>query len=181
MTYTHTQGRLNFRDTAFEQAPVKRAMAFAALTLGCRGLLLYSYYDLYETAGRAPAPAPLVAQRLADLKALGQEIKTYERAFLGEVADERLRRLKQPEGVISGLRCTSTATVAAAAAIDTRRSECTLFLVNLRETAQAVHVKVTGGDSSSDSSETGAGTGAGFEGSLEGYAVHVVEGIQIDG
>jgi hypothetical protein len=180
MTYTHTQGRLNFRNTAFEQAPVKRAMAFAALTLGCRGLLLYSYYDLYETAGRAPAPAPLVAQRLADLKALGQEIKTYERAFLGEVADERLQRLKQPEGVISGLRCTTTA-AAAAAAIDTRRSECTLFLVNLRETAQAVHVKVTGGDSSSDSSETGAGTGAGFEGSLEGYAVHVVEGIQIDG
>jgi hypothetical protein len=160
-------------------------MAFAALTLGCRGLLLYSYYDLYETAGRAPAPAPLVAQRLADLKALGQEIKTYERAFLGEVADERLQRLKQPEGVISGLRCTTTA-AAAAAAIDTRRSECTLFLVNLRETAQAVHVKVTSGDSSSNS-ETGTGAGggagaeAGFEGSLEGYDVHSVEGIQIDG
>jgi hypothetical protein len=125
-------------------APVKRAMAFAALTLGCRGLLLYSYYDLYLTAGRARAPAAVVAQRLADLKALGQEIKTYEQAFLGDVADEKLQRVQQPEGVVSGLRCAG--------------SQCTLFLVNLMESAQTVHVE--------------AGEAGGFEGSLEGYGVH---------
>lgn len=126
-------------------APLKRAMAFAALTLGCRGLLLYSYYDLFETAGRARASAPVIAQRLADLKALGQEIKTYESAFLGDVADEQLHRIRQPEGVVSGLRCAG--------------STCTLFLVNLRDSTQSVHVK--------------AGGSAGFKGSLDGYAVHV--------
>ena len=125
-------------------APVKRAMAFAALTLGCRGLLLYSYYDLYLTADRARAPAPVIAQRLADLKTLGQEIKTHEKAFLADVADEKLQRLHQPTGVVSGLRCAG--------------EDCTLFLVNLRESAEHVHVAV-------------GGTG-GFKGSLEAYGVH---------
>ena len=117
-------------------AKAKRAMAFAALTLGCRGLLLYSYYDLYETAGRARAPEAVITQRLADLKALGLEVKGYEKEFLGEIADEKLDVSGLPAGAVAGLRC------AKEGAGGVEASECTLFVVNLQAVEQSAKVMV---------------------------------------
>lgn len=61
-------------------AAAKRAMTFAAFALGCRGIILYSYYDLFLTyspsntlyPNRNRAAPEVINRRLADLKLLGQ-------------------------------------------------------------------------------------------------------------
>ena len=57
-------------------------LSYGAPACRCRGLILYSYYDLFLTTSardtpypnRTQAPAELVARRLADLRLLGLEL-----------------------------------------------------------------------------------------------------------
>eukprot|EP00662_Eupelagonemidae_sp_cell21_P033222 gene33222-59421_t len=48
------------------------------------GLLMYSYYDLFESINRSRAAPAVVARRLADLRELGQEVRSHERALLAD-------------------------------------------------------------------------------------------------
>lgn len=55
-------------------------MAFAAFALGCRGVILYSYYDQFLSYSPRNTPYPnrshaapeVIERRLADLTLLGQ-------------------------------------------------------------------------------------------------------------
>lgn len=96
-------------------AAAKRAMAFAAFALGCRGVILYSYYDLFLAYSPKNIPYPnrtraseeVVARRLSDLKLLGQEVRALETVLLGDVVDPEVLLSKEqlPSGVVVGLRC----------------------------------------------------------------------------
>ena len=111
-------------------------MALGAFALGCRGVVLYSYYDLFLTfsapntpfPNRTRAPDEVIARRLMDLKLLGQEVKALEEVLLGEVADASKLVSAPPDGVVVGMRCPR------------KSSSCTLFLCNMTPRSQVVEV-----------------------------------------
>ncbi len=108
-------------------AAAKRAMAFAAFALGCRGVILYSYYDLFLAYSPPNTPYPnrtraaeeVIERRLSDLKLLGQEINALEGVLLGDVTDAATAVGSLPAGVIAGMRCSGQGA-----------KECTLIVVN---------------------------------------------------
>ena len=138
-------GWANYHGVPSETPPpaaAMRSMCYAALALGCRGMIMYSYYDLFQTtspkytpyANRTRAPADVIAARLLEFRLLGQEIQALEPRLLGGQV-ERLPLPAQPPGVVGGRRCPSATSVAGA--------ECTTIIANL--TPQPHTVALDGG------------------------------------
>ena len=128
-------------------AAAKRAMALGAFALGCRGVVLYSYYDLFLTfsapntpfPNRTRAPDEVIARRLMDLKLLGQEVKALEEVLLGEVADASKLVAAPPDGVVVGMRCPRK--LAGLGDGDgAGDGSCTLFVCNMTPRSQVVEV-----------------------------------------
>ena len=124
-------------------------MALGAFALGCRGVVLYSYYDLFLTfsapntpfPNRTRAPDEVIARRLMDLKLLGQEVKALEEVLLGEVADASKLVSAPPDGVVVGMRCPrKSAGVGDGDGAGDGTSSCTLFVCNMTPRPQVVEV-----------------------------------------
>jgi hypothetical protein len=141
-------GWQNYYGNSSETAPPAaaiRAMAYAALALGCRGLIMYSYYDLFQTtsprdapyANRTRAPAEVIAARLLEFGLLGREIRSLEPLLLGGQV-ERLPLPAQPPGVVGGRRCPGGTPRHAT-------EECTLILANLTPQPHTVRLGAAGG------------------------------------
>ena len=106
-----------------------RSMAFASFASGCKGLLLYSYYDLLMTTSprntppddRNRASPEVVAARLLELKLLGREVAALAEVLVQPVYNEHIQLAPgTPRSVASGLRCPAA-----------QKEACTLILANL--------------------------------------------------
>ena len=123
-------------------------MALGAFALGCRGVVLYSYYDLFLTfsapntpfPNRTRAPDEVIARRLMDLKLLGQEVKALEEVLLGEVADASKLVSAPPDGVVVGMRCPRKSSAGRLEGDGAGDGSCTLFVCNMAPRSQVVEV-----------------------------------------
>mgnify|MGYP004397161139 CR=1 FL=1 len=138
-------------------AAAMRAMAFGGIARGCKGLLLYSYYDLFQTTSPEDAPyqnrtrasAEVIAARLLELQLFGREVRALEPILLQDSYNGHLKLGAHAEGVVGGLRCPPPPAAKAvsgaaeeAEEAEQAEAECTLFLVNLTPEPQRAQGRV---------------------------------------
>jgi hypothetical protein len=130
----------NIPSYSLPPAAALRSMVFAAIARGCKGVLLYSFYDLFQTTSpfgpyqnRTRAAPGVIASRLVNLKLLGREIAALEHILVQDVSNEHLMFAPRAlhDGVVGGLRCPATGGGDSRATYGSTTAECTLILVNM--------------------------------------------------
>ena len=135
-------------------AAALRSMVFAAIARGCKGVLLYSFYDLFQTTSpfgpyqnRTRAAPDIIAARLVNLKLLGREVAALQNILVQDVANEHLVFAPGTlhDGVVGGLRCAATGGGDSGGSSrdghgNNESAECTLILVNMKSFPQRVEL-----------------------------------------